>query len=85
MLDSKDINEYIEGLGSSARSASYVLSSTDTETKNLAIKSMADAIENRTKSILDANKLDLEEASKKEISDALIDRLELTEKRIKSP
>lgn len=84
MLDSKDINEYIEGLGSAARSASNVLSSADTETKNLAIKSMADAIENRTKAILDANKLDLEEASKKEISDALLDRLELTEKRIKS-
>ncbi len=84
MPDSKDINKYIEGLGSSSKKASRTLVNLKTEIKNSAIGFMADEINFRKKEILKANGQDLSEASKKGISDVLIDRLELNNERIDS-
>ncbi len=84
MPDSKDINKYIEGLGSSSKKASRTLVNLNTETKNSALGFMADEINFRKKEILKANGQDLSEASKKGISDVLIDRLELNNERIDS-
>ena len=82
MLDSKDINKYVEGLGSSSKKASEVLASISTKDKNSAIGFIADEINIRKKEILKANSQDLVEASKKGISDSLVDRLELNDERI---
>ena len=82
MLDSKDINKYVEGLGSSSKKASEVLASISTKDKNSAIGFIADEINIRKKEILKANSQDLLEASKKGISDSLVDRLELNDERI---
>lgn len=53
------------------------------EKKNKALLLMADAIEADTVKILEANKKDVE-ASKDKISEVMIDRLKLTEQRIKA-
>jgi len=53
-----------------------------TEIKNAALNSMADALINNTEKILSENKKDVENAKGK-ISDVMIDRLALSESRIK--
>lgn len=55
----------------------------DTEKKNEALLSMADKLIEHTDRILDANALDVE-AARGTISDVMIDRLSLTEDRIKA-
>ena len=55
----------------------------DTEKKNAALLSMADKLIEHTEKILDANKEDVETA-KGTISDVMIDRLSLSEDRIKA-
>ena len=55
----------------------------DAEAKNKALYAIADALEENTKRILQANALDVE-AVKGIISDVMLDRLLLTDKRIKA-
>tara|TARA_Y100001970_G_scaffold230728_1_gene286594 strand:+ start:11 stop:1279 length:1269 start_codon:yes stop_codon:yes gene_type:complete len=84
MSDSKDINIYMDSLGSLAKSASQILSQTSEEQKNQALLNIAKIIDLKRQDILNENIKDLVEAKKKQIGDALIDRLELTEERIDS-
>ena len=84
MSDSKDINIYMDSLGASAKKASRILSQASGEQKNDALLSIAKKIDIKRQDILKENVKDLEEAKKKQIGDALIDRLELTEERIDS-
>ena len=84
MSDSKDINIYMDSLGASAKKASRILSQASEEQKNDALLSIAKKIDIKRQDILKENFKDLEEAKKKQIGDALIDRLELTEERIDS-
>ena len=84
MSNSKDINIYMDSLGASAKEASRILSQASEEQKNDALLSIAKKIDIKRLDILKENVKDLEEAKKKEIGDALIDRLELTEERIDS-
>lgn len=65
-----------------ANIAKLELMSLDTETKNKALIYMADSLEEGSKHILEENKKDLEKA-KGTISDVMLDRLLLTEQRIK--
>lgn len=65
-----------------AKSAKGVLCSLDTKTKNEALLKMADALVENTSFILAENKVDLENAKGK-ISDVMLDRLALSEDRIK--
>ena len=64
-----------------AKAAAPALGNAGTEKKNAALCSMADALEAGCAAILAANALDVE-AAKGLISDVMIDRLTLTEKRI---
>ena len=84
MSDSKDINIYMDSLGASAKKASRILSQASGERKNGALLSIAKKIDIKRQDILKENVKDLEEAKKKQIGEALIDRLELTEERIDS-
>lgn len=84
MSYSKDINIYMDSLGASAKKASRILSQASEEQKNDALLSIAKKIDIKRQDILKENVKDLEEAKKKQIGDALIDRLELTEERIDS-
>ncbi len=65
-----------------AKTASAELATTSTEKKNKALHEAANAISDSTKQIIDANRRDVEEATKNGISGAFIDRLSLDDKRI---
>ena len=66
----------------SARSARTALASANTETKNNALLRMAEALEKNTEAILAANAEDME-SQRGIISDVMLDRLALSEERIK--
>ncbi len=65
-----------------AKKASAILGSADTETRNKALKAMANALKERADEIIKANQIDIENAKNNGISDAMLDRLTLTESRI---
>ncbi len=65
-----------------AKKAKSVLAKLTSEEKNQALYAMADALEEHTEAILKENLADIE-AAKGIISDVMIDRLTLTEDRIK--
>src|SRR3954466_11520970 len=60
-----------------ARDAARVLAATDTATKDRALHAIADALEARTREILEANARDLEAGRGRWLSEALMDRLAL--------
>ena len=66
-----------------ARAAKPNVAALTTEQKNNALLKMADALIKNTQAILDANKIDCDNARGK-ISDVMIDRLMLNEARVKS-
>ncbi|MGN1110800.1 MAG: glutamate-5-semialdehyde dehydrogenase, partial [Oscillospiraceae bacterium] len=74
--------EYIEQLGANAKKASPVLADMETSAKNLALTYIARALRENAASIMEANALDLENAKKNGMSEAMQDRLTLNEKRI---
>ncbi len=67
-----------------ARLASVVLGTADTNLRNRALKAMADALVLRSDEIIKANETDLENAKSNGIGSAMLDRLTLTEARIKA-
>ncbi len=69
--------------GTLAKEAAFRLASVDTETKNKALLNIADALIKNSEFIIAANKKDIENARKKGIKEAMIDRLSLNEERIK--
>ena len=74
--------DYLESLGIRAKRASEFLSKLDPASKNLGLRAAAEALKKNTAEILAANQTDIENARKKGISEALIDRLTLSEERI---
>lgn len=66
-----------------AKSASQKLVSVSASTKNEALKAIADALVNNADIIREANKKDIASARESGIREAMIDRLTLTEERIK--
>lgn len=64
-----------------ARAAKSAMASLSADDKNSAIIKMADSLVSACDEILEANKLDVE-AARGKISDVMLDRLSLTEKRI---
>lgn len=69
-------------IGKNAKEASYELGILSTEEKDNALFLMAEELINYKKEILEANNIDLENAKEKGISDALLDRLSLSNDRI---
>jgi glutamate-5-semialdehyde dehydrogenase len=65
-----------------ARRASRPLARLDTRTKNAALIAMADALEQRTPEILEANALDMDAGREAGLDSGLLDRLELTAERL---
>jgi len=73
----------IEKICSDALSASRILSGQSTEIKNQMLSRIADAIIENAESIKKANNIDIEKAVKSEKEKTFIDRLTLTDSRIK--
>ena len=84
MTQSKEINTYMNRLGSQAKEASLILAQASLEQKNEALSCISEQIESDRDEILSIDKKDLDLAKQKSIGSALIDRLELNDSRINS-
>lgn len=76
------MNEYITKLGANAKVASPKLAVCDSKTKNAALSEIARRINQNAAAIIEANKVDIENARKNGMAEYMIDRLTLDEKRI---
>ncbi len=70
-------------MGEKAKSAAKQLALIDAQTKSDALVLAADALVENQAQILSANEIDIKNGKEKGLSDSLIDRLRLTEERIK--
>jgi glutamate-5-semialdehyde dehydrogenase len=77
-----DVKSVMAAIGQRARKAAGVLAYAATDAKNLALTAAADALIAETAAILAANAVDVVAAKERGISNAFLDRLTLTEKRI---
>ncbi len=82
MENTGDIVAVMEELGKKARAAARLLAKTSTMVKNAALMAAAESIGNNGALIKAANAKDMEAARAKNLSAALLDRLELTDSRI---
>ena len=76
------LQEQITALAKQARQAARVLARLSTAEKNAALLVMANALEAGKDTLLKANARDMEAAAQSGLSDAMLDRLRLDEKRI---
>ena len=72
------------GLGTRARAAAGSLAGAPTRAKNAALAAIADAISERAPAIRAANRRDLDTGRSNRLSAPLLDRLELTDARVRS-
>ncbi len=70
-------------IGKKARSASRILATVSSADKNKALTYIADDLEKYSDKILSANSIDLDNAEKNGMKASMVDRLRLTEDRIK--
>lgn len=78
-----EIKNYMQTLGIQAREASRALSRAGTDIKNRALLAIADEIRAASTTLKQQNLLDLDAGKQKGLDAALLDRLELTDARIK--
>ena len=83
MKDLTDIPAIMTDLGTRARAAAAVLAFAPPEAKAAALEAAAEAVWTRRAEILEANAKDLEFGRDKGLSDAMMDRLLLTEDRLR--
>jgi glutamate-5-semialdehyde dehydrogenase len=72
----------LEKKGTAAKAASRILARLSTEVKNRALNNIAQSLTSREGEILEANKLDCDEARAAGMDDAMLDRLILTSARL---
>ena len=78
-----NIENYIDQIAKNAKSASRVIASASTVTKNAALNNIADGIISSAATLITENEKDLMAAQKAGLSGAILDRLRLTDVRIK--
>lgn len=79
-----DVATYMQEVGSKARAASRVLVASNSGQKNQALNSIADFLDDGRETLIEENRKDLKAGKEKGLSEALLDRLELTSERIDS-
>ena len=77
-----DIKNYMQNVGVEARKASRAMAKAETNTKNLALTTIAKAILREKDALLAANQQDLAAAKASGMDAAMLDRLSLSEKSI---
>jgi glutamate-5-semialdehyde dehydrogenase len=77
-----NLNEQMTQLAKNAKAASRELAKLSTAEKNSCLLAMADALEKNSGAIKEANALDMEIGAKLNLSTAMLDRLQLDDKRI---
>ncbi len=83
-MSASEIGVLMERMGAAARAAAIVLANVAAEQKNRALAAAAGAIRARRSDILAANAADLEAARAKQLTAALIDRLQLDDRRVEA-
>ncbi|MBR5773237.1 MAG: glutamate-5-semialdehyde dehydrogenase [Clostridia bacterium] len=73
----------LEIMGKGAKAAARVLGSASTGVKNLALKYISEALIENAEKIVECNSIDIENARKNGLSEAIIDRLRLDVQRVK--
>lgn len=79
-----EIKQYMQLVGTQARSASRLIAAASTRQKNQALLATVDALLASRSELLNANEIDLQRGRKGNLESALLDRLELTEARFDS-
>jgi glutamate-5-semialdehyde dehydrogenase len=79
-----EIQETIHQMGRQARAAAYELAQLTSNEKNAILRAMAAAIRKSAPVLLEVNNLDLIAGVEKGLSEAMLDRLRLDEKRIEA-
>jgi len=79
-----NIKDYMHTIGVNARAASRQMASANTNTKNLALTTIAKAILREKETLLTANAADLTAARENGLEAAMLDRLTITERTIES-
>jgi glutamate-5-semialdehyde dehydrogenase len=77
-----DIETYIKDIAKKAKHASVLLRGKRAEEKNSALQRIADLIQMRQESVIEANRHDLVEGKNSGLSEAFLDRLELNQRRV---
>lgn len=77
------MENYVKKIIKEAKKSSFLLQRLSSRKKNHALRAMAKAIEANKKYIIDKNKLDLKKAKKENLAQSFIDRLTLTQKRLR--
>jgi glutamate-5-semialdehyde dehydrogenase len=79
---SNNIFEYVKVINQKSKNAFDNISRSSSKDRNLAILNTSLIIKKKQDEILQANKIDLENAKQKKLTDAFVDRLILNDKRI---
>jgi glutamate-5-semialdehyde dehydrogenase len=79
-----EIASQMNALGRAAVTAARALAQASTQSKNQALSAAAAAIRARKAEILEANRIDMEQARARNLAGAMLDRLMLDEKRIEA-
>ena len=82
--DSNIINQYMTEVGQRARAASRLVGRAETRVKDAALRAIAEALEAAGSALLAANQWDMDAGRSAGLDAALLDRLELTSKGIRS-
>ncbi len=77
-----DIQQYIDDIGRRARAAAGVIASLPAETRNRALRNMANRVMENQDAILAANAKDMDRGREIRLTGALLDRLELNPQRV---
>ena len=75
--------EYLNDIGKRAKTAKYELEIVSTQKKNEVLNKMADSFMKHSDELIEANRIDIENGIKNNMNQGLLDRLKLTEDRIK--
>ncbi len=81
-LDGRDMSALMADLGRRARAAARRIGLASTDQKNAALHAMARALRQREGAILEANALDVADASRKGLAGSFLDRLALDRQRL---
>ena len=76
------MNNLIEEISKKSKSAFHIISTSSIKKRNSAISNISKLLKQHTHEILDANRLDLDNAKRKKLTSSFIDRLTLNESRI---
>ncbi len=77
-----NIKEHVNDVARKAREASRILSTVSSEVKARSLRAMADALIDKEKALIGENQKDLDKARRDGLSEPLVERLVLNEKRI---